>query len=230
MTRRMSIFLTVHATCGNCGAESDVQLAASVNADRRPDLRQAILDGTFQAVTCPGCGSAIRLPAHLSYLDIGRGQWILVDGAERIEDWSTAEDEALALFGDTYGAGAPPPARELGAGLRPRLVFGWPALREKLVCDELGLDDATLELLKIAIIRDVAGPPFGDDTELRLLSGTDEVLSFAWVVAASEAELATLEVPRRLYDGITADAAAWSALRDEFPGRAFVDLKRLVFA
>ena len=34
--------------------QTGFRLAASVNADRRPDLREAILEGSFQAETCPG--------------------------------------------------------------------------------------------------------------------------------------------------------------------------------
>lgn len=37
------------ATCPACGAELEAETVASVNADRRPDLRDAILDGIFSA-------------------------------------------------------------------------------------------------------------------------------------------------------------------------------------
>jgi hypothetical protein len=226
----MSLFINVQATCAACGAHRVVELAASVNATRRPDLRDAILDGSFQSVTCAGCDAALRLPAHLSYLDVGRGQWIIVQGAEELPQWRTAEDNARALFEDTYGANASTAARELGAELRPRLVFGWPALREKLVCDEAGLEDITLELLKIAIIRDVREPPFGDATELRLTGGDEAALQFAWVEGATETQLATLSVGRELYDTIAASPDSWAALRGDLVGKLFVDLKRLVFA
>ena len=36
----------------------------------------------------------------------------------------------------------------MGEGFQPRLVFGWPALREKLLCASLSLNDVDLELLK----------------------------------------------------------------------------------
>ena len=37
----------------------------------------------------------------------------------------------------------------------------WPALREKVVCQDAGLDDVELELTKMAILRNVAGSPIG---------------------------------------------------------------------
>ena len=45
----MSLFNPAAAQCPNCGTAQDVQLVGSINADRRPDLRQQILDRTFQA-------------------------------------------------------------------------------------------------------------------------------------------------------------------------------------
>src|SRR5690348_16409270 len=126
----MSLFVNAHATCKQCGKETDVRLAASVNAARRPDLRQEILDGTFQAETCPACGARLRLPVHLSYLDIDRGQWILAESIDLLPQWRDVEAEAHDVFERSYGSGAPTIAQEFGAGLRPRLVLGWAALRE----------------------------------------------------------------------------------------------------
>ena len=226
----MSLFVNAKAKCGECGAETEVKLAASVNAGRRPDLRQEILDGTFQAQTCPVCAARLRLPVHLSYLDVDRGQWILAEGVELLPQWQSVEEDARAVFERSYGSAAPKPARDLGAGLRPRVVIGWAALREKLLCDELGLEDVSLELLKIAMIRTVPDQPVADTTELRLTGGDGATLHFAWLETASEQELATLSVKRELYDDIAADPAPWAALRADLDERLFVDLKRLIFA
>lgn len=110
----------------------------------------------------------------------------------------------------------------------PQLVFGWPALREKLIGADLALDDMTLELLKIMIMRDVQGPPMADQTELRLTGGDGETLDFSWVVSATEARLASLPVPREIYEDVAGDPRSWEALRSEFTGHLFVDLNRLV--
>jgi hypothetical protein len=226
----MSLFVYAKATCGQCGETTALNLAASVNADRRPDLRREIIAGTFQALTCAGCGAALRLPAHLSYLDVGRGQWILTEGIERLADWRTVENDARGIFDRSYGDAAPPLAREIGASLRPRLVFGWPALREKLICDELRLEDVTLELLKIAMFRAIPDPPYADGHELRLIRGDDTVLHFAWFEPASEQQLASTSLGREIYDEIKAAPAPWAALRADLQGKIFVDFKRLIFA
>jgi len=224
----MSLFYTATAKCFKCSTETEVQLAASGNAGRRPDLREAILDGSFQATNCPICGTRMRLPAHLTYTDQRRGQWILVDSPDALANVAAGEAEAHRVFGELYGAGAPDAAQEMGRELHPRLVFGWPALREKLLCDEYGLDDITLELLKIAILRNVANSPLSDTTELRLVGREEDTLKFAWIDSDSEAEIAALEVPRSAYDDIAADSAAWAALRGQLEGQFFVDFKRLL--
>ncbi len=226
----MSLFVYARSICGECGAVAERDLAASVNADRRPDFRRDIIDKTFQAVRCAGCGASMRLPAHLSYLDVGRGQWILTEGIALLPEWRTAEAEARAIFDQTYGDSAPGMAREIGAALTPRLVFGWPALREKLIARELGLDDVTLELLKIAMLRTIPDAPYADAHELRLTGGDADILRLSWIVAESEEQLASVDMDRGVYDDIAGDPQGWSALRMDLTGHLFVDLKRLIFA
>jgi hypothetical protein len=225
----MSVFFTATAKCPKCGTEEEVQLAASVNADRRPDLRAAILDGSFQATDCPNCGTRMRLPAHMTYISQQRGQWILVDAPDALSKLADGEAEAHAVFDGLYGPHAPDVAQEIGRELKPRLVFGWPALREKLLCGDHHIDDTTLELLKIAVLRNVPNPPLADQTELRLVGQTDGTLNFAWIESATEKYLSTLAVPRDVYDGIASDAA-WAPLRSRLDGQYFVDLKRLLVA
>jgi hypothetical protein len=225
----MSLFMMAEAICGGCGGTREVSRAASVNADRREDLRQAIIDGSFQAETCFDCGCAMRLPAQLSYLDIGRGQWIFAEDSADIVRWPELESNAQAMFDSTYGSAAPALARELGAGLAPRLVFGWPALQEKLRCRELGLDDVTLEMLKIVIMRDVPGSPLSDDTEFRLIGGDETELAMAWLRPTTETGLANLSVGRDVYDAI-AEGDGWDELRGILATGIFVDMRRMFTA
>lgn len=223
----MSIFHPALVACRACGTKTEIARSASVNADRRPDLRAAILDGSFQAADCPKCGTMLRLAPHLTYMDLANGLWIVAAEASGLEGWPDVEDEARGTYAQSFGAGAPAIGQELGEGLKARLVFGWPALREKLHCSALGLDDVTLELVKMAIMRNVDDAPIADETELRLVGGAEEVLEFAWVVTETEEELSGLEVPRDIYDGIAGDPA-WVAMRDRFDDALLVDLRRFI--
>lgn len=223
----MSIFVDVTASCAACGTKKEVALAASVNADRRPDLRAEIIEGVFQATDCPNCGARMRLPAHLTYIDMARGQWILVETGADIVRWGEVEANADLLYATAFGDKASPLARRMGKDLKPRLVFGWPALREKLVAGEAGLDDVTLELAKIAIMRAVPAPPVGDLIELRLARVQGEELVFWWFDGATEAALSEARVERAVYDAIAADPGPWEPLRQEVAAGLFTDMKRL---
>jgi len=224
----MSIFNTATATCPECGEPVEISWAASVNADRRPDLRSAILDRSFQAEFCPTCGQPMRLPPHLTYVDLARRNWILVEDVAELPQWAVHEAEAGKLFEESFGPAAPPVAQELASGVRPRLVFGWPALREKLICTELGLDDVQLELLKLAVMRGVAGTPVGDGLALRLVAGNDDTLTLDVVNDATETAVSTTELPRSLYDDIGTDTAAWAPLRARLVNEIFVDVQRFM--
>lgn len=232
----MSLFSRASFACPLCGAAAEADAVASVNADRRPDLRTAILDGTFQATTCPACAATIRLPPRFVYTDVRRGQWLVAHPPRDLPRWAELEAEAAAVFARGYGTTAPKAAREVGAGLSARAVFGWPALREKLLAAALGLDDVTLELLKLAVIRDIPGAPFGATTELRLhdveagaeagVEADDLVLR--WSNLETETPLSQLRLPRKAFADVAADVAGWADLRTELAGRLFVDTARLL--
>ncbi len=223
----MSIFHTAGAKCANCGTLAEVQRTASVNADRRPDLRAAVLDGSFQAIKCGKCGTEMRLPPHLTYLDLGHNQWIAAEPSSLLDQWPEAEAETRKAYDLAFGEEATPAARAIGETLKPRLVFGWPALREKLIADDLGLDDVTLELLKMAVMREVNEPPLGDQSELRLFGGDAGNLQFAWIDTRSEQHIVELDIPREIYDDVAGDAEAWAPARAQFEGKLLVDLRRL---
>ena len=108
----------------------------------------------------------------------------------------------------------------------PRFVFGWPALQEKLLCDDLCLQDSTLELLKAATLAGTTGIMLTDDAELRLSGGNADTLAFDWLRAPREAVMQSLTVARQAYEDIAADLEPWAALRTQLEGQLFVDMKR----
>jgi len=224
----MSLINTATVKCPGCGAPVEFAVAFSVNADRRPDLRDDIIDGSFQAEDCPGCGKSIRMAPELTYLDVARGQWILVRPAGLLQEWSDLENAARQLFEAGYGPQAAGAAREIGARVSARVVFGWPALREKLLCVEHGLDDVTLELLKLSVFRVAAGGPLDDDTELRLLHVEGPTLRFGWISAETEQVKEQIEVPKSAYDAVKADERGWAIARKGVGAGPYVDVNRLL--
>jgi len=226
----MSLFFPRTLKCPKCGEEVEFQVNASLNADRRPDLREQILNESFQKGNCGKCGAAFRMDPQMIYLDVGRGQWMAAFPSGKYEDWTTVEAETRQAFAKAYGKKAAPDAQEIGEELKPRLVFGWAGLREKLIAEEQKLDDVELELLKISFLRGIDNPPIEPGTELRLV-GVDAEES-ELVLAAFEATTGELNeelrVPRDLYDEIAADKKGWQELRGELADGLFVDYRRLL--
>lgn len=222
----MSLFTTSTVTCPSCASQIAMEAVGSVNADRRPDLREDILKGRFQREACASCGTEFRLDPRFTYLDQELGLWMSVRPWPGIGDWPAACEAAQALFDHAYGTGASPAARDIGAGLRQRLVFGWPAVREKIALAGLGLDDGVLELAKIAILRGGAGAALDDGVELRLVGIEGAEMVFCWLDALTERVVDQFAVPRRLYDEIAADPAAWGALGTRIAEPPFVDMQK----
>lgn len=222
----MSVFYPVGLSC-SCGERIDADLCVSVNADRRPDLRDEILAGRFQVVPCPACGAAIRLEPELTYIDLAHGLWILAKPRSDIAQWRVMEEEARAIFERTYGARAPRPARALGARLDPRVVFGWAALREKIACALAGVDDLAVELVKTSLLR-APGTSLPDgSSDWRLIGADDRLLTFGLVEADTDAVRQSIQAPRAAL-GPVLDANAWAAPRRALLGGCFVDVERLL--
>src|SRR5262245_749487 len=129
----MSRFHKTTIRCPACKTPVEFNAVSSVNAARRPDLRAAIIDRSFQRQPCPQCGAAFRLDPELTYVDTGRKQWIAAYPVARLGRWKELEEQARTTFAQAYGSRAPASAQKLGAGIQPRITFGWGGLREKLV-------------------------------------------------------------------------------------------------
>ncbi len=224
----MSLFRTIELPCPSCEEKVPFSIVDSVNAHRAPQYRDKVLDRTFQQETCGACGTSFRMDPEFSYVDASRDQWIAAYPIASLSKWTERETHARYMFNKTFGKAAPKVARELGAALRPRVVFGWPALREKLVIDEEGLDDRTLELTKLLIWRGLPSPEPDPKVELRLLGATEDVLAFAWQVTATGESGETIQVPRALYDGVAEDLQSWAMVLEKFEDALFVDLKRIL--
>ena len=224
----MSLFNTETVTCPACGTQKSADVFYSINADRRPDLRAAVIARTFQVETCGKCAEEFRIDPEFNYLDTDRGQWIAVHPLTAAGHWETIVAENQAAFDKSYGPGASEGGRDIGAGLTVRVVFGWAAFREKLATAEAGLDDVELELLKIAILRRQDNAPLSDTVELRLVDAAAGDLILCWLDAVADEVVETMLVPKKAYDDIAADGTGWAALRADLVANAYVDMQRLM--
>jgi hypothetical protein len=223
----MSVFVTMNARCPACNAAWEIEVVGSVNADRAPELRAAVLDGSFQAQVCDTCGMAFRLPPRFTYVDFGRHQWFVAHPTDESGRWPEHETMAQDMFETTFADNAPPAVQAMAAGVCRRIVFGWPALREKLLCQDHGLDDLTMELFKAAMLRYLPAAPVSDETELRFDGMEDGKLVLSWFMAGTEQRLSRVRVPQAAFAAFGQEPG-WDALRAQFSNAAFVDMERLL--
>ena len=226
----MSLFRTFELNCPACNTPVRFDLVMSVSADRRPDLREAILDGTFQRKICPACSTAFRPEPEFTYIDFARGQYIFVYPVEKRPAWHEWEAKASAIFDTTLGKKATKEAMTLGKKVDPRVVFGWPALIEKILTRQAGIDDRTLEVAKVAVLTAQSETPVPGRRELRLVGDREGDLVLAWVRTEDEKLSEGLRVPRALIGEIEAEPAAWQELRDDVADGLVVDFQREMLA
>jgi hypothetical protein len=223
----MSLFGKLTLDCPACNTPVDYALVQSVNADRRPALRSAILDGSFQRQVCPSCQYAFRVEPEFIYMDLARAQYIGVWPASKRGQWRACAAQTRAVFDNTMGKNAPREARALGDKLEVRAVFGWPALVEKILARQAGIDDRSLEVAKLAVMRSQEELPLPGSSELRLVGERDGDPLLAWVGGRNaENEPSVLRVPRKLIADIEADPATWQAARDMAVEGDMVDFQR----
>jgi hypothetical protein len=225
----MSIFSTHTLQCPACATPMDFELVLSISADRRPDLRDAIVDGSFQRQPCPGCGTPFRVEPEFTYMDIGRRQYIGVWPTASRADWQACAEKTRAVFDDALGRNAPPEARRIGDDLDVRVVFGWPALVEKILARGAGIDDRTLEVAKLAVMRSGEETPLPGHRALRLVQVDETSMLFAWVGSGGE-QPQSWRVPRQLIADIEGKPEAWKATRDSVASGDVVDFQRELLA
>jgi CpXC protein len=226
----MSFIVDATAECPTCRATARLDFPASINADRRPDLRAAILDGSIYGQDCASCGERLSFEPQTTYLDVGRRQWILAQSSEDRSGWLEAEQTAIAVHATAFGRDAPAAARRLGESVVSRLVFGWPAMAEKLLCRELGLDDIALEALKMTAIAHNTVPVLDPGLDFRLVGDQDEALLFAWLDPADGDHAARMQIPKAAYALLKGGGDAWTPLMERVTGSPFVDIGRVLRA
>ena len=226
----MSIFRNLMVQCPVCSTPIDFELVISVAADRRPDLREQILDGSFQRQPCPACLTPFRVEPEFAYIDFARRQYLGVWPKQKRAEWQSCAQKTREVFDDALGERATPEARRLGGGLDVRVVFGWPALAEKLIARDAGVDDRTLEVAKLAAMRsadDCAVP--GGGTELRLVGREGDDLVLAWIGSGDDMP-PLWRLPRGVLAEIDADPVAWQAARAAVGEGDVVDFQRDLLA
>ncbi len=154
----MSTFKVHTATCPACGHTGwKVEIAQGLHITRLPEIKQQLLAGTFQTHRCPKCEAPAVFEAPVVYTDFDRGEYVAVENA-RTGNWQAAITRHQTVFRDCFELG-PPIAQEMAARFKRRIVYGYRALREKLLVWDAGLDDRAVEAVKGDLLADEGEAP-----------------------------------------------------------------------
>lgn len=220
----MSTFVPSTIAC-TCGEHYAVEVANGLHISARPDVRRAILDGTFHRFHCPNCGRTTLVDKMLAHTDFPKRHWFLVapsNGLPWRRRWLEIANES---FTATMVNHAPPMVVQWGKEMMRRLMFGLASLREKLVTFDVGLDDRIIELLKIQLIRDLRDT-FSADHYFHLVAVRGEELVFERT--HPDGVIRAFAIPRSLYDDLAASAELERSIATAFPDGILVDHRAML--
>ncbi len=145
--------------CPQCGATGEYKVWDSINVDLNPELKEGLLSGELYDWKCPGCGQEYQLPYGTIYHDMKRNYLILYSPEPGKEDrYSPMQKEIASLFGHGYTV---------------RSVYGYPNLKEKITILDEGLDDITIEVIKLTL-KDKVLPEWKGDNKKLYLCGVNK--------------------------------------------------------
>lgn len=220
----MSVFRDLAVTCPACGHVEHHAVADSINAAARPELRQQIVDDTFQRFPCARCGVTVVVDGPMLLVHFEQHHWLELFPAAWEPAWRAVEQETLRRFRQTVVEYAPPLVQVHADEFVVRTVFGLDALREKLVTLDAAIDDVALEALKLDLLRGDPEAMADPHARLRLRSATSDALNFA--VQLGNRSAVELAVARSHLD--TTASQAWQKTRDTVCGGPYVDVGRLL--
>lgn len=148
----MTTFRRIATTCPSCGHAHAVDVCRGLHITRLANVRRELCDATFQVHACPSCGQKVLYEATAVYTEFDRGEYVACETA-RSATPQTAIARHETIFRDCFAHG-PPIAQEMATRFKRRLVYGFRALREKLVLWDAGLDDRVVEAVKGDLLRE----------------------------------------------------------------------------
>jgi hypothetical protein len=114
-------------TCA-CGHTFTAWIWQSANVTRTPELKQTILEGSMNVVTCPSCSARFHVEVRFLYHDMTRQEWIWVYPLSYAGDAAGASAEVDAMWRQV-GETMPQGVRDTIEGsYKTMVVFGMDAL------------------------------------------------------------------------------------------------------
>ena len=217
-------------TCPICGGEQQEKLFLSVNGARIRDAADRIIDGAWGQLSCLKCGASYVLDTPLLFSDLPGGVWIVQRDRSERDRFAILEKEADAIFEREFIERVPAAIRNQALTVKRRICFGRAQLAEKLLATREGLDDRTLECMKLVLTRDYLPElyPFGP-TEFYLNQVDQEELSLVAVTLKDLRPVLNVKVARQKLEAISGDRQSFRGPFPELFRELYVNASRYLF-
>ncbi len=150
----MSVHRSTQLHCPHCDHTWVGPLPVSVNPERHREAPLQLRNRSLWVRTCPACQAPVAFDMPFTWTDFARLHFVLVrPAAEDLHTLLALEKQAKTMLYQTV-AGHPRAIEDRALCFRVRVVSGAERLREKLLLWSAGIDDALVEVLKLAAVRD----------------------------------------------------------------------------
>lgn len=188
----MSLNLKQNVKCPKCGQMSEVTVWNSITVSDSGDLKQDLLSGKINMFRCPSCSYSALMPTPMLYHDENKKLMI---------SFSPCNDEVLKhqLFDNVQKSSKESGELEKLEGYNLRFVADYNELLEKILIFDNGMNDKTIEVLKLMILsQDIEK---AERRTCRFGKIENNVLEFM-IYDTIENQTYTSQVPKETYDTI----------------------------
>lgn len=188
----MSLNLKQNVKCPKCGQMSEVTVWNSITVSDSVDLKQDLLSGKINMFRCPSCSYNALMPTPMLYHDENKKLMI---------SFSPCNDEVLKhqLFDNVQKSSKESGELEKLEGYNLRFVADYNELLEKILIFDNGMNDKTIEVLKLMILsQDIEK---AERRTCRFGKIENNVLEFM-IYDTIENQTYTSQVPKETYDTI----------------------------
>ncbi len=141
----MSLNTQEKIRCPKCGVLNDITLWQSLTVSDSPDLKEELLRGRLNVLTCSECGTKALVPTPLLYHDEEKKLMLSFLPCQNDEE---RKKQFASIKQSSRSSGE---LSEL-IGYNLRFVSDYNSLLEKILIFDSGLNDKTVEVIKLMVL------------------------------------------------------------------------------
>lgn len=141
----MSLNAQEKIKCPKCGTLNDVTLWQSLTVSDSPDLKQELMRGNINVLSCTSCSTRALVPTPLLYHDEEKKllfSFYPVNDADKAREYLSEIRESSRKSGEL----------EEYRDYVLRFVSDYNSLMEKILIFDAGLNDKTIEIIKLMVL------------------------------------------------------------------------------